>query len=111
MMDRLRIISIGLIRPYRWLKAMDLSPSRPLPLISTQLAEPPQSAQQQPIDLPGGPALEIRLDYGGEQLLTIWLDTQNNLILKADLNSPTDQLTLIARSLEPLADPHPDLFK
>jgi hypothetical protein len=79
--------------------------------ITRQLAEIPETVRQQPIDLPGGPGLELTLSYTAEQSLTLWLDPQTNLILKADLKTSTDHITLIARSLAPLVEPHPQLFE
>jgi hypothetical protein len=71
----------------------------------------PQSARQRPLTLPQGPGLELTLTYPQTQTLTLWLDTTNNLIIKADLDAPATHLSLIARTLELLVNPHPNLFK
>ena len=80
-------------------------------LATKYLAEQPLSARQRPLALPQGPGLELPLTYSQGQTLTLWLDTTANLIVKASLDSPDARLTLIARALEPLARPHPHLFK
>jgi len=79
--------------------------------ITRLLTEPPQSARQRALALPQGPGLQLTFIYPHEQILTLWLDTTNDLILKVSLESPSTHLNLIARTLEPLSAPHPDLFK
>lgn len=79
--------------------------------VTKLLDEPSQSARQRPLALPQGSGLELTLTYPQTQTLTLWLDTTNNLIVKADLDAPATHLSLIARTLEPLTNPHPDLFK
>lgn len=78
--------------------------------ISALLAQPPQSATQKAIELPQGPGLELTVNYAQSQTLTLWLDTTHNLITKATLESPNTRITLVARTLVPLNDVHPDLF-
>lgn len=69
---------------------------------------PVQSAQQQ---RRGSESVVefIFTDVAG-QTMSIRLDTRTNLIIKVELTGPDVNLTLNSRSLEPLSDPHPDLF-
>ena len=79
--------------------------------ITALLAKTPQSAQRQAIDLPQGPGLQLTLTYPEKQVLTLWLDITNNLIIQANLEAPETHFTLSARSLEGLSNPHPKLFE
>ncbi|MFQ5576169.1 MAG: hypothetical protein ACE5G8_04185, partial [Anaerolineae bacterium] len=53
---------------------------------------------------------EYRFAFASDTTLTVWLDAPRNLIVRARLQSPAANLTLAARSLELLPEPHPRLF-
>jgi hypothetical protein len=79
-----------------------------LVIIDTLLVQTPQSAKEQTA---GGAITQFTLHYPQGERLSLWLNTQNNLIIRIELRSQNANLTLAARSLEPLPAPHPKLFE
>ncbi len=79
-----------------------------LVIIDTLLVQTPQSAKKQTA---GDAITQFTLHYPRGERLSLWLNTQNNLIIRIELHSATADLTLAARSLEPLPAPHPKLFE
>lgn len=79
--------------------------------VAALLAETPRSATQETISLPQGPGLQITLIYPQERRLVLRLDMTANLILQARVEAPATRFVLVARSLEPLTEPHPRLFE
>jgi len=79
-----------------------------LTAVDILLAQAPQSAKRQAA---GDSIIELTLSYIEGQSLTLWLDTQTNLIIRVELQSANTELTMAARSLEPLLTPHPKLFE
>lgn len=91
--------------------ALPFSPiSSAFETISSYLATPPEAAHQERIDLPQGPGRKLTLFYPQEQVLTLWLAEDDNLIVRVELVGSDTELTLVARTLTPLTDPHPRLF-
>ncbi len=90
-------------------QTLSFSPvSDSLAIVDTLLAHPPQSAKEQAA---GGDITQFTLHYPQGERLFLWLNTQNNLIIRIELHSANTDLTLAARQLEPLPAPHPRLFE
>jgi len=91
--------------------ALPFSPlSHAFDQVSMTLTRPPLSAQQTVIALPNRAGRQLTLTYSATEALTLWLDPTTNLIWQAAFESPDIRFTLIARTLEPLPQPHPQLF-
>ncbi|OQY27969.1 MAG: hypothetical protein B6243_12505 [Anaerolineaceae bacterium 4572_5.2] len=79
-----------------------------LTTVDNLLSQSPQSAKKQTA---GDAITQFTLRYPKGERLSLWLNTQNNLIIRIELHSANADLTLAARSLEPLSTPHPKLFE
>lgn len=84
--------------------------------INAVSAARPEQATARPARLDHGPAQEFRLSYspepgGAEKYLTWWRDVGTGLPVRIHLVDGQQEITLRARSFEPLPRPQPELFK
>jgi len=77
--------------------------------VDALLAQPPQSAQASRFR--GDPVQKIALRYPTGQAVTAWFNTQTGFVVRAEVTGPDINLTLAARSIEPLEKPSPALFQ
>jgi len=90
-------------------QTLSFSPiSDALTIVNALLAQTPQSAEEEPA---GDAITRFTLRYPQGDRLSLWLNTQNNLIIRIELRSAKADFTLAARSLEPLPAPSPKLFE
>lgn len=84
--------------------------------INAVSAARPEQATTRPARLDYGPAHEFRLSYGrepdgAEKYLTWWRDVGTGLPVRFHLVDGQQEITLRARSFEPLPRPQPELFR
>ncbi|MEM7032999.1 MAG: hypothetical protein AAF629_25840 [Chloroflexota bacterium] len=79
--------------------------------VAIWLAKPPQSVTQRTVATPHGDGLELTFHYPQDMVLTLQMVQSLNLINQINITGPSINLTLIARSIERLDKPHPELFK
>ena len=79
-------------------------------VINHLLDTPPQSATQETAAVNAAPAQKISLTYATGDSLAVWLDEKTGLPLKVTFSAGRQQATLLARSVEKLVNPPPELF-
>ncbi|MDX1520359.1 MAG: hypothetical protein R3264_01870 [Anaerolineae bacterium] len=80
-------------------------------LITTLLENPPAEARQAADTLRSGPSQRLTFDFETGQQLIFWRDEATGLPVRLHILGPELSLSLDSRSVEPLIDPPPGLFK
>ena len=80
-------------------------------IINKLTAASPETAAQEAVQLPTGPAQKITLTLDAGNSLTLWRDEATGLPMRVFFGMGEQKATLRARSFEPLLDPPEGLFK
>ena len=89
-----------------------LSPiSDVLVIVEQLLAQTPQAVSRTPVGISSGPAQKLRFQFAEEKILTVWLDDQMGLPVRLHLKTDRGEITMTARSYEPLIAPPAGLFE